>query len=278
MRPGVLTLTSWLCSSIAFYLWMAWRTMLNFLTLFGLRWLRLAVWICANFENKRSQVAVLGTMDRMTEPGEASASPWMQTWRSPRNKKDLPAPPDPQRHRSVNPSPTTAAPRRGVGQCPRQWNTCNKRSQICTTDQTRSGVFRRQSSWTLSDVVGARRAPKWTEVVHNHANDFQYTAWAKCSLDDYRRPRRWRHSSSQRLPWCSDHDVDEKTLLSTAWSGPRRPHTLSKTCHYRVHTDHRGSRHVNFSAGQTSCRSISLAATTLASLELSSIACRPFGQ
>ncbi len=212
------------------------------------------------------------------EPSEPSASPWMRTWQSPTNEGDLPTPLDPQRHRPVSPSPTTATPRRGVGRCPRRWSTCNKRLQTCTTNQARSGVFCRQSSWMLNDVVGARRAPKRTEVVHNHASDSQYMTRAKRFLDDCRRPRRLRHSSSRRLPWCSDHAIDGKTLPSTAWSGPRRPCILSRTCRYQVHIDHQGSRHVNSNAGWTSCRPISFATTTLASLELSSIVCRPFGQ
>ncbi len=202
----------------------------------------------------------------------------MWTWWSPRNKRDLLALPDPQRHRPVSPSPTIAAPRREAGQCPRRWSACNKRSQTCTTDQARSRVFRWQSSWTLSNVVGVGRVPKWTKVVHNHASDSQYMAWAKHYLDDYRRPRRWRHSSSRRLPWCFDHAIDEKTLPSMAWSGPWHPRILSRTYRYQVHIDHQGSRHVSSSAGRTSCRLFSPVTTTLASLELSSIACRPFGQ
>ncbi len=73
------------------------------------------------------------------EPSELSASPWMRTWRSPRNEGGLQAPPDPQRHRSVSPSPTTATPRHRAGRCPRRWNVFNKRSQTYTTDQVRSG-------------------------------------------------------------------------------------------------------------------------------------------
>jgi hypothetical protein len=101
-------------------------------------------------------------------------------------------------------------------------------------------VFRRQSSLTLSDVVGAGRAPKWIEVVHNHASDSQYTTWAKRFLDDCRRPRRWRHSSSRHLPWCSDHAVNEKMLPSTAWLRPQYPRTLSRMCCYRMHTESLG--------------------------------------